>query len=92
MNAFRHILLSLCFVQIFIFSILGHLSCNITSIKRVPVAIIFKFMILKECPSNDIATYSEVYDVFMFYTKGSVLGIIVTQLTTSVIVHDAIAP
>lgn len=56
------------------------------------MAIIFKFMTLKECPSNDIATYSEVYGVFMFYTKGSVLGIIVTRLTTSVIVHDVIAP
>jgi hypothetical protein len=34
-------------------------SCNIMSTQRISVDIIFKFEILKECPSRDIATHSK---------------------------------
>lgn len=47
------------FVQVFMFSFINFLSCEVKPIKRLSMVVIFKFEILKICSSRDFATYSK---------------------------------
>lgn len=65
------------FVQILVFSFLSSfsLSCNITSIKRTPLVMMFTFEILKEYSSSDIVTQSKfitylgLYEGYLYHAR-----------------------